>query len=539
MSKLLSSLPVGTKVVDKDTKYYGSPIVWLVGGHDHYAPGQTVMISEKIITLKTFDAKEPTNTNANRRANGNNRYLYSNIRAWLNSNNNQWYTQTHSYDSPPTNANVDGGYNEFDTEPGFLTNLGPTLRSSLKTAELIVARNEVDGGLSEIVIDKVFLLSNTEVGLKNVNNIAEGKLLPLFTTSNSSRLAYPTAESVSNSEYKSSIIKPESAITWWLRTAVTASTSASFNKSVHTSGSEDQNYAYRGYTGIRPAINLTSEMLVSDSVNANGEYEIVPAHITPDDKTNLGNISDKSSILKYTPKLYVNGTTVTEKINGVVVGTKTIVNDTEYTVSATAAQWNAVKYGKYKDTVGNRNAVTLEISTGETYTYPFAKTLPTTAKTNDVLVASNDMANVAMPSHKKKLVDAIGNKATIGGTGSLEDIAKAVESISIESMRGIRYAVGSFTTILDGSYSDATVLGLAFTPKAIVIVSGGSMSGVFFPKDYRGLYAQSSMNIDILRGSTTSSHSQLSFKPLENGFNVYASSSYLLVNQTYGYIVFD
>ena len=126
------------------------------------------LVAEKMITLKCFDAKEPSNTNGDRRSYGNNRYSQSNIDQWLNSQaaswvalaprgagkvgpqgsfghavfvgqadfgirqkdidqwlNSQaasWYSARHSYDAPPSNANVWSNYNEYDTEAGFLSN---------------------------------------------------------------------------------------------------------------------------------------------------------------------------------------------------------------------------------------------------------------------------------------------------------------------------------------------------------------------------------------------------------------------------------
>lgn len=249
---------------------------------------------------------------------------------------------------------------------------------------------------------------------------------------------------------------------------------------------------------------------------------------TPSD---IGSSDDRTSLLKYTLSNYPTNTIVVEKINGVVVGTKTIVNDTEYTVSATLAQWNAVKFGKYKDTLGNKNVVTLEVSTGEVYTYPFTKTLPTTAKTNDVLVAVDDMSNTAMASHKKKLVDAIGNKATVGGTGTLEDIAKAIESISVESLGGKRIATGTFKT---NSSAEASVRGISFKPKGIIYRSPDSVaSGVSFEKDFY--------------------EDLLSYRPIEFGENNSGSRGTNIVNfvdggfdiktavtaQNYNYMVFD
>lgn len=537
MARVLSSLPVGAKVVDNDTKYNDAPIVWVIGGHNHYAQGQTVLVSEKIITLKAFDAKEPTNPSVNgRNAYGNNRWLYSNLRSWLNSDKNNWYTQAHLYDSPPTSTNVENGYNGYDSEYGFLTNFGSTLRSSLQDTELLVARNNTDGGGSETVIDKVFLLSKTEVGLSDVNSIAEGKKLPLFTTSDSSRVAKPTSEAISKSEYSNSGLTIDSGWNYYLRTP-SAPTSESSPYYVRFSGQEGSGYSFSGSRGIRPSINVKSDLLVSDSPNSNGEYEVMPAHITPSDKTELGNISDRTLILKYTPKVYAIGTTVTEKINGVVVGTKTIINDTEYTVSATAEQWDTVKYGKYKDTLGNKNVVILEVSNGEIYTYPFTKTLPTTAKTNDVLVAVNDMANTAMASHKKNLVDAIGNKATIGGTGTLEDIAKAIESISVESMGGMKTAKGTFTTSMD-DIPKVSVRGLAFKPKGILYKTPtGNPCGVYFIKEfYDGNIFRGDMTFDRISSGATSVGTSY-FTPVDGGFDAMIGS-YTERGTIYDYVVF-
>lgn len=531
MARLLSSLPVGAKVVDTATKYYGKPITWLVGGHDHYAQGQSVLVSEKIITLKAFDAIEANNANGTRRNYGNNRYSVSNIRQWLNSNESSWYTPQHSADAPPTNDNVRSGNNDYDQEKGFLTNFSASLRNALITTPLTTAKNAVtDGGGSEIVSDRVFLLSNTEVGFANENNIVEGKLLPLFN-SDTSRMAYPTADTVTNSEYKSATdLTASKPWFYWLRSPSTSD--SEIMRGVKSSGTLHNTDAYNGTCGVRPALNLSSVIKVSDNVNSNGAYELFSqSHLTPSDGTDLGSVTDNTSILKYTLTAYPVGTTVTEKINGVVVGTKTIVNDTEYTVSATLAQWNAVKYGKYKDTLGNKNVVTLEVSTGEVYTYPFTKTLPTTAKTDEVVMAVNDMSNTAMPSHKKRLVEAIGDKASVGGTGTLEDIAKAIESISVESLGGMKIATGSFKP----TNTIASVRGLAFKPRGIIYGSPSSIANgvdfiTSFPKDNFFYYA-------VSFGQTNSgAHSSTSMTPYDDGFDIRVGET--SNTTTYNYVVF-
>ena len=98
--------------------YYDAPIVWDVGDKNHvgYPDNSVTLVAERLLKLAAFDAKEPNNNNSDRRSYGNNRYALSNIRQWLNSDApaGQWYAAQHSADAPPSNDNVDRGYNEYD-----------------------------------------------------------------------------------------------------------------------------------------------------------------------------------------------------------------------------------------------------------------------------------------------------------------------------------------------------------------------------------------------------------------------------------------
>lgn len=222
-----------------------------------------------------FDAKEASNSNSDRKQYGNNRYQYSNLLQWLNSNATAgaWYSAKHSADAPPTNANVWNNYNEYDAWAGFLAMLDPKFVAELLTTTQTVARNTVtDGGSYETVTSKMFLPSTTEVGLANENNIAEGTLLALFSN-DASRVAYPTAQCVSNSEYTNSNFSTSKGWYWWLRTPL--SSNACSVRSVSSGGSLNYNVAYGGDYGVRPLCNLQSSILVSDSPNASGNYEII------------------------------------------------------------------------------------------------------------------------------------------------------------------------------------------------------------------------------------------------------------------------
>jgi hypothetical protein len=223
-----------------------------------------------MITLKCFDAKESSNPNSSRQSYGNNRYSQSNIDQWLNSQAASWYSARHSYDAPPNNANVWSNYNEYDTEAGFLSNFEADFRKAILDAVIRVAKNTVtDGGGYEDITRKVFLLSNTEVGLSNENGVAEGTLWSYFSSA-ARRQCYPTAEAVSNSEYTSSSLNASSYWWWWLRTP--NASGANGARSVSADGSLSNRSAYYGRSGVRPALYLESGNLVSDSTDTDGAY---------------------------------------------------------------------------------------------------------------------------------------------------------------------------------------------------------------------------------------------------------------------------
>lgn len=280
MPKTLSSLAVGTKVeVPVQSAYqsrFGAKIVFKIADKNHsgYPSNSVTLITEKIIQLMCSDAKEPNNSNSDRRNYGNNRHIHSNILQWLNSNATagKWYSAKHGQDAPPTNANVWDNYNEYDAWAGFLAMLDPKFVAELMETTLTVVKYSTDGGSYETFTAKMFLASTTEVGLANENGIAEGKLLALFSN-DASRVAYPTAECVSNSEYTNSNFTTSKGWYWWLRTP--NSSGAYSVRGVYSDGALNSSGAYGGLRGVRPLCNLKSEILVSDNPNSSGNYEII------------------------------------------------------------------------------------------------------------------------------------------------------------------------------------------------------------------------------------------------------------------------
>ena len=271
MAQKLSNLANKSKV--KFGSLYGSPIVWIVADKNHagYPSNSVTLVTNQIIKMLCIDATEPSNGNSDRRGYGNHRYIYSNLRQWLNSPAaaGQWYTAQHSADQTPDSSHVWNGGNPYSGLAGFLNAFTANERAALLNTTITVGKSSTDGGGTETCTDKIFPLSCTEVGLSG-DHVC-GSKLAIFSDNNS-RIATVTASCVANSNYSSN---PGSGAAWyyWLRDAYAGS--ARFARYVGTDGPLDWNGAYDGYYGLRPACNLSSDLLISDSVDSDGCYTVI------------------------------------------------------------------------------------------------------------------------------------------------------------------------------------------------------------------------------------------------------------------------
>ena len=351
MSQSISALPVKAKVKDTSTTYYGVPIIWEIGDKNHagYPANSVTLVAANILKLACFDAKESGNSNSDRRNYGNNRYSLSNLRQWLNKAGSPWYQAQHGADAAPTNANVWSNYNEYDDEAGFLTGFSAQMLAAILNTTLTVAKASVDGGGSETVTDRVFLLSKAEVGLGAENGVSEGSTLAMFSD-NASRQCRPTAQAVANSEYTSGSLSASQPWWYWLRSPH-ASVSGSV-RLVISDGTLDNYYrAYSGDNGVRPALNLSSSILVSDSPDSDGAYTIVwnqapttPPSITVPDEVRSGKTAEISWAASVDPEGGAITYELERSINSgawtnVYTGSATSYDDTGVGTSANTVQW--------------------------------------------------------------------------------------------------------------------------------------------------------------------------------------------------------
>ena len=148
MAKQLNTLAVGTTfevpVKSAYRSFLGDYVVFKMADKNHagYPSGAITLITDKIIALLCSDAKEPSNSNSDRRSYGNNRHIHSNILQWLNSNAaaGKWYSAKHGQDAPPSRANVWDNVNPYDTWAGFLAMLDDDFVAALMTTTLTVAK---------------------------------------------------------------------------------------------------------------------------------------------------------------------------------------------------------------------------------------------------------------------------------------------------------------------------------------------------------------------------------------------------------------
>lgn len=331
MSQTLADLSIGSKV--KFGKYQVNtedtqPIIWTIVAKNHtgYPENSVTLHATEILDLRCFDAMEPNNSNSDRQSYGNNRYSLSNLDQWLNKNAaaNAWYTAAHTADhSPDTSAGTGDYGTQYATRPGFLNGFTDDEKAAILSTTIRVVKPRVDGGSYEDVVRKVFLPSTTEVGLSNENNIAEGSAWGYYT-SNSARIGYVTQQCFSNTPSRSKPSSKTTAWYWWLRTPYCSN--ANRAQIVHSDGSLNSFAASNGSGGVRPALNLSSSLFVSDSTDVDECYTIIYKStggssivINGVDYTNVSNINYiKDGTVQQLKKLVLNNTIVWEKSSTII-----------------------------------------------------------------------------------------------------------------------------------------------------------------------------------------------------------------------------
>jgi hypothetical protein len=208
----ISDLSVGDEF--QFGKINGEPVIWLVGEHNHkLSPPDTVTVVTKgTLGNITFAPANPVDKIKERRLYGNNRYQDSYVRVYINSD-----------------EFLHAVFTEEETAAIVETGIDTLIP-------------KIDGGGIGPSVDRLFLLSASEVGL--VENDPEGSVIELFK----------------NEKFRiARDIKGYSGC-WWLRSAVLSE--FSHVRSVLIDGTLDHYNAYNGDFSLRPACNLKSDYQV-------------------------------------------------------------------------------------------------------------------------------------------------------------------------------------------------------------------------------------------------------------------------------------
>ena len=270
----LSSLPIGAKI--KVPHSVMGNVIFLKADQNHtgYPENSTTLITNEIILLRAFDAKEPNNTDSDRQSYGNNRYSVSNIDHWLNSTASagQWYSPQHDTDQSPNSTDV-VSKNPYDTDAGFLNGFDARFIAAIQDTTIKVARNTVtDGGGYDTLVRKVFLPSKAELFNQAENSIMEGSLLQYFQE-NTKIAKISTYAAEDNNNKGSSSVTAGTASFYWTRTP-----NSSYSGDVRDVGTDNSLYygsAFSGNRGVRPLCNLNSETPVSDQPDSDGYYSLL------------------------------------------------------------------------------------------------------------------------------------------------------------------------------------------------------------------------------------------------------------------------
>ncbi len=239
--------------------YNNEPVVWRILRISEDKT-EAVLISKDILTMKAYDAPESgkynydgeksywgqdldTDLELQARVRGNSMWATSNIRTWLNSDQE---VVKYEGQAPVARAmsNMQNGYHG---EPGFLYGFTAEEREQIQETEIITKANGLMDSSETKTRDKVFLLSKEE--------------LSWFEEAGMSVLAKPTDAAVGQDDtkwYKSySLDVGVDTFAWWLRDPVeTASGQCYMVGNGYGEDTITSNYAALEGFGIRPAIRI-------------------------------------------------------------------------------------------------------------------------------------------------------------------------------------------------------------------------------------------------------------------------------------------
>lgn len=266
---VLGDLPIGSKVKIPHTEM--GDIVFVVADRGIYGD-TTTFISDSLVCLRPFDARELDSTNSYHSADGDTRYCYSNLDLWLNSSAGagEWYVSRHTDDHAPDVDTV--SRNPYADDTGFLYGFSSSFVKSLVETSITVNVPVGYGGGYEVITRKIFLPSRMEIYGEDELGISEGVQLSYFAVGNVKQAKVSLYASLDNDNKGSSSVMAGSYRYFWLRTA--KGDSYYYCRLVGANGELVNNTPKAGDGGVRPMFNLSNDISVSAFPDNDGCYTL-------------------------------------------------------------------------------------------------------------------------------------------------------------------------------------------------------------------------------------------------------------------------
>lgn len=280
-------------------KYNNKPILWRVihivtasdisnKSYKGYKEGDALLLSDKVITFKCFDAKDAVvnDYHGDRAEYGCNNWGISNIRTWLNSDEETMWSGSYGGNNrAPTKYGVWNGYNPYYNEKGFLSddNFTETERDFIRNVRnrfvVHITNDTPEGnpdnphmggyGSPDTSVanyaeasyqsseEKVFLLNIPEFADYVDGELYHTKARGNISVGDNYCLVLPTKEAYDNLDNKE-YISPNEKCYQWLRDAYTGSGKGV--RRINPSGEVDVNgRAFYGLCGVRPALYVDTK----------------------------------------------------------------------------------------------------------------------------------------------------------------------------------------------------------------------------------------------------------------------------------------
>ncbi len=468
-------------------KYNDAPILWRVI-HKDPTTGDPVLFADRILTIKAFDAAGSYHAgNSARVSVGSSYYPDSNIRQWLNSSSSNSGADTIDWiQNDPSAANMSNSQNPYNTEKGFLANgnFSETERGLIKplTHKVVLAdidQAKKDGGTEEhefsSSMSTIVQNYDTTAYYKNVTDsvfLLSVKQLKEWVYDNSATLgenyyiAKPTAESVTQSTFKSSGLNSGTGWTYWLNSPNKFGTASVRYVSgagvLHLQGANFDRY------GVRPAVQLNLASVnftgggTGTSLNPYVVTDVPPEFEPPSTPTGLvaNDVADTGVSLSWNASTDNVGVTAYEIYSGttllaMVAGSSGNLPATTYNLTGLSQGTSYTLTVKARDAAGNRSNASNSVSFTTKY-------VPTTPVLSSSAVIENSAVNTVIGTLSSTDADSAVpvTFSLVSGSGSTDNGSFNINGTSLRISASFdfetksSYSIRVRATDSDGFYSE-------------------------------------------------------------------------------------